>query len=150
MMSTNSPRSLFTNPIGSSSLERLQSNGIASEGARRPSFQELRDQIPDPLDAVAGTELPLLIPLVGPGSLLGEELLRRHDRRNPRRIGGQIRASVLRLRRRDLEAALEDERRDVLHLVRVEPGAVAAAPVDDDARAVSEVLPLHAAAADRT
>src|SRR5262245_64301873 len=72
-MSTNSPRSLFTNPI----VPPLR------------SLQPSRQKIPDSLHRAPNQELSLAFRSPRPRPLLGEDPLRRRDRRDPLRIGGE-------------------------------------------------------------
>src|SRR5689334_21769946 len=107
-MSTNSARSLFTNP-----MEFLR------------SFQEILEEISDSLPSSPRAEQDRPLPLSRAFPLVHDQLLGGQDRRGPRRFPGENAARILGTRPGPVQPARQDERRDVFHLVGVEPGAVA-------------------------
>src|SRR5947207_4488459 len=134
MMSTSSPRSLLTSPIvPSSSQESGEQVADTLDHAFRIDLHMSGDRAPSRQRARA---------------LVDEELLRGKDRRRLRGVGRKAPRTVPVVGGLVLEASVEDERGDVLHLVRIEPRAVASAPVDDHARAPREILALHRGIAD--
>src|SRR5258706_606524 len=131
-MSTNSARSLFTNPMG------LLPTRL---------FQEMLEEISDSLPPSHRAEQDRALSLPRPPPLVDAELLGGKDRCGPRGIRGETPPRVLGPGRGPVQTPRQHERRDVLHLVGIEPRAVAPAPIHHDPGARSEILPLHRALA---